>query len=131
MARVILTPQQRAMSEHQFQSVVVEMARVNGWLVWYQPDWVYRLVAGSMQRRRVARDWPDAGFPDVWLVHPDDGRFLVLECKREGGALREPQRRWLAALQAAGIDARMVRPRDLDDLDDLLARRRGPGRQPS
>lgn len=115
------TAADRALTEQQFQQWVVDLARLRGWLVWYQPDWVYRLIVRDMRQRRVARDWPDAGFPDLWLVHPASGRLLVLECKAEAGTVRKEQKAWLAALVAAGVDARVVRPRHRDEVEALLA----------
>lgn len=119
------TPRQiidASLSEAEWQAWIVSLARARGWLVWYQPDWVYRMVVRDMQRRRVARDWPDAGFPDLWLVHPS-GRMAVLECKSERGAVRAEQRRWIDALVASGIDARVVRPRHREDIEALLTER--------
>lgn len=109
------------MSEAAFQSAVVESARIHGWMVWYQPDWVYRLIMRDMQRRRVRRDWPDSGFPDLWLLHPERNALLVIECKSAKGSVRETQKAWLAALAKAGITAIIARPKDLSDLDRILS----------
>ena len=51
------------------------------------------------------------GLPD--LIVAGHGRFLMIELKAEGGTLDEDQRAWLDALTAAGVDARVLRPRDL------------------
>jgi len=109
-----------AMTEAQFQQRIVETARLSGWLVWYQPDWIYRLIMRDMSRRRVRRDWPEPGFPDLWMVHPERKIMLVLECKAAKGSLRPPQRAWLDALRESGIDARMIKPRDLENIELFL-----------
>lgn len=108
-------------SEAEFQRAIIDAAAIYNWLVWYQPDWVYRLIMRDMRQRRVRRDWPEPGFPDLWLVHPDNGKLLVFECKSQRGSVRDAQKRWVAALKAAGVDVRVVRPRDFDDVLALLS----------
>lgn len=108
-------------TENQFQSWVLDVARYYGWLVHYVPDWTYRLIVRDMQRnRRSGRDWPDSGWPDLFLLHPVSGRVLVLELKSATGAVRAPQKAWVAGLQAAGLDARVVRPKDRDAIEQAL-----------
>lgn len=110
-----------SMSEAEFQMSIIQAARLNGWMVWYQPDWVYRTIMRDMQRRRVNRDWPDSGFPDLWLLHPEKKQLLVIECKSAKGSVRDTQKAWIAALIDAGINAIVARPRDLETVDKLLS----------
>ena len=109
-----------AVSEEDLSAWVVDAARLHGWRVWFQPDWVYRLIARDMERARRRRRWPDPGFPDLWLVHPERG-LLVLELKSARGTVRPEQREWLDLLRAAGVDAQVVRPDDRDELERRLA----------
>lgn len=108
-------------TEAEFQSWIVDYARVNGWRVWYMPDWVYRLIARDMQRTRIGKDWPDKGFPDLWLVR--EGELVVLEVKSATGSVKKEQKAWIADLAAAGIVARVVRPKDREMLESLLSRK--------
>ena len=63
------------------------------------------------------------GFPDEVLVHPGRGLVLFRELKSATGKLRPEQARWLDALAAAGADAGVWRPDDLDEIEGLLVRR--------
>lgn len=54
------------------------------------------------------------GWPDLVLVHPVRQRILFRELKKEDGEVSDDQRRVLVALVAAGLDAAIWRPRDLD-----------------
>ncbi len=63
------------------------------------------------------------GFPDLVLARD---RVVFLELKREKGKLTDQQKVWLRALLAAGQDAFVVRPRDLESLAAVLACRNPP-----
>lgn len=65
----------------------------------------------------------EAGYPDWTLVRD---RVVFVECKRESGVVSEAQRAWLAALAEAGAEVYLVRPRHLDEMNDVLRRRRRP-----
>jgi hypothetical protein len=56
------------------------------------------------------------GFPDVVAVHPVLRRFAMLELKSARGVVTPGQLRWIMAARWAGIDARVVRPADYDEL---------------
>ena len=76
------------------------------------------------------------GFPDLIAVHPARGHLLTLEAKTDQGWLDPEQREWTTALRAAGIDARVARPPDYDQLiselvGDRLLRAAGAGPVPS
>lgn len=110
-------------SEADFQQWLVREAREHGWLVFYLPDWMFRLAMASMKRRRRAdRPWPDKGFPDVWCVHPERGKLVVFECKRNPRNARTSpeQDRWIQGLRKAGIDARVARPRHIASIRKVL-----------
>jgi Holliday junction resolvase len=69
-----------------------------------------------------SRRSPGAGWPDIFAVR--DGEALALELKTATGRVSPEQHEWLAALAACEIDARVVRPGDLDELTTRLLRRR-------
>ena len=64
---------QRQETEAEFQQKVIQLARLQGWLVHHHQD----------SRRS------EPGFYDLVLVRPP--RFLVVELKREGGTFRKAQ----------------------------------------
>ena len=88
--------QAKAMSERQLQDQVIALAERMGFIVYHTHD-----------SRRSQK-----GFPDLVLVHPKQRRVLWRELKSESGALRPDQKKWLLALQTAGEDAELWRPRD-------------------
>ena len=99
------------MLERDLQAEVIETARAAGWRVHHTSD-----------SRRARPGWPD-----LFLVR--DGDCLVLELKTVKGVVTDKQRGWLTALDAvAGIEARVVRPTDLDNLTARLTGER-PWRQ--
>lgn len=78
--RSLLDPLEAAISEKDWQEVVVSYALLNKWLVYHTHD----------SRRS------EAGFPDLVMVR--GGRCVVAELKREGKAPTQAQREWLEAL---------------------------------
>ncbi len=89
-----------AMSEAEFQRLVVAGLKQRGYLVWHVVD--ARLMA--------------AGLPDVIAAHPTrvPRRLLMWELKRaKGGRVSPEQKAALAALSDVfGVDARVLRPAD-------------------
>lgn len=83
-----------SMSEKQFQDHVVALAHRLGWLVYHTHD-----------SRRSA-----PGFPDLVLVR---GTTLFRELKAANGVVSKDQRVWLTALETAGEDAGVWKPKDL------------------
>jgi hypothetical protein len=104
-------------SEAQLQQAIVEAARLFGWLVFH---------ARPAQTKRGWRTpmLGDRGFPDLVVAKPE--RCLALELKSDRGPLRPGQREWLDSLHGALVDARLVRPTDLDDVLALLSTRTQP-----
>lgn len=96
-----------ATSEREFQQAVVDLARLNGWLVHFVWN---------------SRHSP-SGWPDIFAVR--DSEIVVLELKTERGRVTESQRRWLLAFQTAGISARVYRPSDWDEIVAILSRGNG------
>ena len=100
-------------SEEDFQNSIIDLAELLGWKIYFVPDWIWRMVVMSMNRHpRKGRRWAAAGFPDMVLCKPP--RILVWEIKTNKGQVRPPQKEWISALAGCGIEARVVRPKDMD-----------------
>jgi hypothetical protein len=100
-----------APTERDYETTIIEAAKLGRWLV------------HAERPARSARGWRTpirghAGWPDLFLVHPD-GRALALELKRRPNRPTPEQASWLLALELAGIDARLVQLPD--ELDALVA----------
>lgn len=93
------------MTERQFQSQVVKLAKACGWLVYHTYD----------SRRS------EPGFPDLVLVKGK--RLIFAELKTDKGILSEAQERWLAALREAGRVAVVWRPDDKPEIEWVLTAR--------
>ena len=84
-------------SEEQLQNHVISTAKARGWIHYQTHD----------SRRSPG------GFPDLALVHPKKGLFMLRELKSEKGGFRSMQRDWLNYSTAAGVDAGVWRPADV------------------
>jgi hypothetical protein len=84
------------MSENALQDQIEALAFDLGWKTYHTHD----------SRRS------DPGWPDLALVHPARGRFMVRELKKQTGRVSKEQREWLDALTGAGVDAGVWRPID-------------------
>ena len=82
-------------SEAAFQSAVVDLALLRGWLAFHVHD---------------ARRGLGAGYPDLTLVHPRTGEVIWAELKTHKGRVSQQQQRWLDALAAGGHAAHVWRP---------------------
>ena len=91
------------LTEKQFQSQVVALARLLGWRVYH--SWM------------SIRSAP--GYPDLTLVR--GGRLVFAELKAERGQLSLAQSEWLGALSATGkAEVYCWRPGDWDDVEATL-----------
>jgi len=104
------------LTEKAFLGMVVQLARLHGWLVMHQRP------ARTRGGWRTAVQG-DPGFPDLVLLR--DGVLIVAELKADDGLLTAAQKRWLEAFRAAGIGGGVWRPRDFA-LIELTLRRDGP-----
>lgn len=96
----------QAMTEAELQDAICEMATRLGWRWNHTPD----------SRRS------NPGLPDLILIHPEHG-VLWLELKVQDprkGRVRKEQRVWLDTLRTAGQQAWVIRPADLDFVEQLL-----------
>ena len=95
---------QDAMTERQLQDAIVSEAKLLGWLVYHTWN----------------SEHSPAGFPDLFLVHPQTGRRLALELKTAKGKVSIEQEQWLSALAVCGIPAMVIRPCDRDVVREWL-----------
>jgi hypothetical protein len=93
-------------NEAELQALIVEVAELNGWLVFHDND----------PRRNVA------GWPDLVCVKPP--RVLFLELKSAIGHIRPEQEVWMGALSKCDtIASGIVRPNQVDQVLDYLKRK--------
>lgn len=98
-------------SEREFMSQVIEMARFLGYLVYHPYD----------SRHSTP------GFPDLTMIKPgcDDrpGRIIFAELKSTTGRVTLAQKTWLEALKSCtGIEVYLWRPADFDSIVECLKR---------
>lgn len=84
-------------SEAEFQTKIITEAQQVGW-------WVYHPYFSKRS---------EAGWPDLYLMHPD-GRRLIVELKRNRGYSTPIQRKCHARFRVAGEEVLVWRPRDLE-----------------
>ena len=114
-----LTPQQRldrAVTEAELLSFVLQAARLFGWLSFHaRPAW-------SAKGFRTPVQGDGKGFVDVVLAHPQRG-VIFAELKRERGVLSPEQERWIAALRTSGQRVEVWRPSNRDAITAALSGR--------
>lgn len=109
--------------EDHFQSEVIRHAEARGWKVMHISDSRKEVRRGGVSF--LVGDKLAKGYPDLTLVHPRHGIFAVRELKQNHTRLEPEQEEWLKWLRAAGVDADVWRPRDLNAIERFLA---GPTR---
>lgn len=92
------------LTEKKWQTQVVQLARTLGWRHYH----TYRSVKSP------------AGWPDLALVRD---RLVLLELKTEAGRVSSAQADWLIALNRAGVEVYVARPRHLQALGAVLGPR--------
>ena len=104
------------MKESTFQSSVIMLARLHGWLVMH---------TRAVEIRPGVWKTPlqgHAGYPDLTLAHASRG-VIFAELKSEMGRLSDKQELWCQTLNDAGMDHYVWRPKDMDYISKRLARR--------
>lgn len=94
-------------SEEQWQTQFVQLASLHGWQHMH------------VRRSRARKDqWATttsvSGWPDLTLWNETQRRLIVVELKSDRGTASADQRKVLCSLEAAGVPAFVLRPRDLD-----------------
>lgn len=84
-------------TEKELQDHIVGVARALGFMAYHTHD----------SRRS------EPGYPDLHLIHPGRGVSLFRELKSHKGRISPDQRKWGAALTAAGFDFDYWRPADV------------------
>jgi len=103
-------------NEAALQNAVIELAKLYGWKV-------HHTRPAQMPSGRWATPIQGhAGFPDLVLVRPPDTIFV--ELKSAIGKTSDKQDEWIAALQAAGQEVHVWRPRDSTTIKQRLQHER-------
>ena len=92
------------MTESQFQSQVIDLAKKCGWIYFHCYD---------------SRRSPE-GFPDLVLAKE---RILYRELKTEKGRLTSAQKQWGYTLLKAGADYGVWRPGDMKEIIETLSKK--------
>ncbi len=93
-------------TEKEWMDQLVQLALLNKYLVYH----TYR------------SDRSQPGYPDLTLVRANPPDVLWVECKRQNGRVSPAQTQWIDTLKAAGCDAYIWRPSDIDVAVARLAR---------
>ena len=110
------------MTEAEFQSQVVLVAKLHGWTISH-----FTHTQSTPGTWRTATRYDARGFPDLVLAHPAHG-VLFRELKTQRGQLSAQQRTWIDLLYTAGADAAVWRPKDWPT---IVASLKGKGTTPS
>lgn len=102
------------MKEKEFQSQVIILARLHGWLVMHTRT--VEIRPGVWKTPMQGH----AGFPDLVLAHQTRG-VLFVELKSSIGRLSDTQELWLGTLSAAGMEVAVWRPKDFQAISSRLA----------
>ena len=103
-------------TEAEFQTQVIEIAKYRGWKVMHQRPAMIRTG------RWVTAIEGDAGFPDLVLARPIPGDLIFAELKKEKGRVSAMQAAWIRTLAATGVEAYIWYPSDLTEIINRLSR---------
>ena len=107
------------MKESYFQSQVIMLAKLHGWLVMHTR--AVEIRPGVWKTPLTGHP----GYPDLTLVHQSRG-VIFAELKSDIGRLSTGQKVWLDTLDLAGVENHVWRPKDLDAISKRLANRPPP-----
>lgn len=115
------------MSEKVWQQQVVELAESLGYTCYHTEQVAICECCRSRrcpfcikQRHLVIARGSDPGWRDLVIGKEDPPRLLFPELKTNHGAQKPAQRHWQAILEANGQYAPVWRPRDRDDVREIL-----------
>ena len=107
--------------EKDFQEQVIELAHILGYRIAH-----FRPAQNSKGQWRTPVSADGKGFPDLVLVRPDFNtkgrpkRMIFAELKSNTGRLSKEQGEWLEDLAGAGVESYLWRPKDWDDIVEIL-----------
>jgi hypothetical protein len=101
------------MSEAEFQTCVMDLARWTGWKVFHP-----RTVKTEKGKHLTAYTG-DKGFPDLVLAHQRYG-VIFAELKTEKGRMSDEQRDWAIELKHGGAEYYVWRPSDWEEIKKRL-----------
>jgi hypothetical protein len=104
------------MKESTFQSSVIMLAKLHGWLVMH---------TRAVEIRPGVWKTPlqgHAGYPDLTLAHSTRG-VIFAELKSDTGRVSPMQKAWHETLTAAGCEVHVWRPKNIQDISTRLATR--------
>ena len=105
-------------SEAEFQTAVVELAELCGWLLCHFHD-SRREVKRRDGTRLFIGDAATSGFPDLVLVRPPE--VLFVELKSEKGRMTVTQKKWRDALsRCPGVRYYLWRPSDWGEIERVM-----------
>jgi len=107
------------MKESYFQSQVIMLAKLHGWLVMH---------TRAVEIRPGVWTTPlqgHAGYPDLTLVHRFYG-IMFIELKSDIGRVSPAQKAWHDRIREAGGEIHVWRPKDLDKISTRLSGRTRP-----
>lgn len=107
------------MKESYFQSQVIMLAKLHGWLVMHTR--AVEIRPGVWKTPLTGHP----GFPDLVLCHKSRG-VIFAELKTEKGKLSDMQEVWLRTLADAGMETYVWRPKDIPLISNTLAGRHDP-----
>ena len=117
-------PEDEKLTEAEFTSQVIQLAKLHKWLVAHFRPGLTR------KGRWITAMSGDVGFPDLVLAkscQPIDriaigaGRVVFAELKIPPNKPTAAQLDWLSVLTAAGVEAYLWTPNDWDEIEEVLA----------
>jgi hypothetical protein len=122
------------MLESEWRTAVLEMAELHGWeLLFNIPDQAYMELMNALMpfnpvtkrrepksRQAIATMHALKAWPDLLLGNRQLGRAIALELKTQKNYPDKDQRAKLQQLNECGIVAGVWKPRQHDELDELL-----------
>lgn len=106
-------PKLPPITEEEFQTQVLQLAKLLGWrTAHFRP-------ARTVKGWRTAVSGDGKGFPDTVLVRGP--RIVFMELKRSGGKLTPEQIDWLDRLNQTSAEVYLYYPKDFDTIERVLA----------
>ncbi len=103
------------MKESYFQSQVIMLAKLHGWLVMHTR--AVEIRPGVWKTPLTGHP----GFPDLVLAHPRGRGLVFAELKSDKGRLSDSQELWLQAINENGVEHCVWRPKDINEISTRLA----------